>query len=327
MKIAVLLGGDSPEREVSLHSGENIVRALQATGHDAFGFDPALDTKVLINTAPFTTDQRKQLLTPLRFNGYYQNIQLLKMLMPDVVFNGLHGGKGENGVVQALLDTLNIPYTGSGFESCLLAMDKDITKLLLLRENLPTPKFIRLRSPSEQPDISGLAFPLIVKPADGGSTIGLTLIRSAHELSNAVPKAFRYGSKVIIEEYIQGKEIAAGVLGQEALPLVHIVPKHDIYDYECKYTSGMSDYIVPADLPEATTKRIQKLAFDTYDLLNCRGYARIDFLVTEQGKLYILEANTLPGMTATSLFPKAAQAKGISFNALIDNIVQEAINN
>lgn len=325
MKIAVLLGGDSPERDVSLHSGENIVHALQNRGHAAYAFDPAQDTVTLIHGLPFSVEERKTLLADDFFSGYYRNMQLLKRLKPDVVFNGLHGGKGENGVVQALLDTLEIPYSGSGFESCLLAMDKDITKLLLLRENLPTPKFIRLRSPGDEIVPDGLSFPLIVKPADGGSTIGLSLIYSADEMKEAVQTAFRFGEKVIIEEYVKGREIAAGVLAGKALPLVHIMPSHNIYDYECKYTAGMSEYIVPADLPEKITRDIQKLAVETYDLLNCSGYARIDFLVDDAGHPYILEANTLPGMTATSLFPKAAGAAGMGFDDLIDFIVNDAL--
>ena len=325
MKIAVLLGGDSPERDVSLHSGENIIKALQSKGHDVYAFDPAMDTEQLVLKLPLNAQKKEKILKSSIFNGYYQNIQLLKLLNPDVVFNGLHGGKGENGVVQALLDTLGMAYTGSGFESCLLAMDKDVSKLLLMREKMPTPKFIRLRSIDDPISLSGLNFPLIVKPADGGSTIGLSLIDSETEMPKAVSRAFEYGSKVIVEEYIRGKEIAAGVLAGKALPLVHIVPKHDIYDYECKYTSGMSDYIVPADISTSITELIKQMARETYNLLNCKSYARIDFLVTSEGDAYILEANTLPGMTATSLFPKAAQAQGMDFESLIDYIVRDAL--
>jgi len=322
MKIAVLIGGTSPERDVSLDSGKNIGEALRKNGHEVLEFDPGLSTKQLISDLDISRDGLEFLQNK---PGLYSNIFLLKYLNIDLVFNGLHGGDGENGVIQILLDSLGIKFTGSGSEACMLAMDKEISKMLLQQAGLPTAKSIAIRSIREKINLSELNFPLIVKPADGGSSLGHTILENDLNIRKAVEFAFKYGKKVLVEEFISGKEIAAGVLAGEALPLVHIKPAHDVYDYECKYTPGMSSYEVPAKIDQKTTLQIQDYAVEMFRLFGCRDYARIDFLVDEKGRMIILEANTLPGMTETSLFPKAAKEVGYSFEQLIEKIVQEAV--
>lgn len=315
------MGGTSPERDVSLSSGKNIAEALRRNGHDVLEFDPGLNTKDLLSSFNLNLDHELE-----KQSGLYINLLLLKLLKVDVVFNGLHGGDGENGVVQALLDTLGIKYTGPGSNACVLAMDKEISKMLLLQNGLPTAKSLAVRNPGEQvTDAGDLKYPIIVKPADGGSSIGHTVLQDKQGLQKAVDLAFKYGMKVLIEEYVSGKEIAAGVLDGQSLPLVHIQPKHGIYDYECKYTPGMSNYECPANLDEATTKKIQGYALKMYKLLGCSSYSRIDFLVQDNNDMVILEANTLPGMTSTSLIPKAAKAIGYSFEELIEKIVQDVV--
>lgn len=321
MKIAVLLGGSSPEREVSLKSGKNIADALRKNGHQIIEFDPSISPEIqakkLVIDAPDISDFG---------SGLYMNLLLLKRVKIDLVFNGLHGGDGENGVVQTLLDTLGIKYTGPGAMACMLAMDKEISKILLLQNGLPTAKSITIRNVKDSlPALGKMSFPLIVKPADGGSSLGHTVLENSSGIRDAVIFAFKNGQKVLIEEFIKGKEIAASVLNGIPLPLVQIIPKHDIYDYECKYTPGMSSYQVPADLADTTTKIIQGYATKMYNFFGCVSYARIDFLVKDNGKMVILEMNTLPGMTSTSLVPKAAKEVGLSFEDLIENIAQEVV--
>jgi len=320
MRVAVLVGGNSPERNVSLDSGKNIAEALRKNGHEVLKFDPGLPTKKLISEFNIEFDEPFE-----EERSLYINLMLLKLMNIDVVFNGLHGGEGENGVVQVLLETLDLKFTGPGSTACVLAMDKEISKMLMLQNGLPTANYLAVRHKEDKPgQLNHLKFPVIVKPADGGSSLGQTVLKDDNGLQQAVDVAFQYGRKVLIEEFITGKEIAAGVLDGKPLPLVHIQPKHDLYDYECKYTPGMSSYVCPADLDEETTEIIQDHALRTYRILGCTSYSRIDFLVRENNDMYILEANTLPGMTSTSLIPKAAKAIGYSFEELIEKIVQDA---
>lgn len=320
MKVAVLLGGSSPERDVSLDSGKNIADALRKNGHSVVEFDPGLATEDLIShfKIEYSGPIEKE-------SALYINLLLLKLLKLDVVFNGLHGGDGENGVVQSILDMLGLKYTGPGRSACMLAMDKEISKMLLIENGLPTAKSLTIRNKSDKiKNLKDFTFPVIVKPADGGSSLGHTVLQNETGLEKAVTFAFEYGDKVIVEEFIKGKEIAAGILDGVALPLVHIMPKHGLYDYECKYTPGMSSYECPAGLDKNTTKKIQDYALKMYNLLGCTSYSRVDFIVRDNNEMFILEANTLPGMTATSLIPKAANVVGYSFEELIEKIVQDA---
>jgi D-alanine-D-alanine ligase len=331
MRVVVLMGGDSREREISLVSGDAAAKAIKENGHDVIKLDPAgtpeeNETLNKINHHSIEIDSTEK--AP-QHDGhlYLKNILTAKELKADVVFNALHGGSGENGTVQAILDMADIPYTGSGMLASALAMQKDISKQFFKNANIPAPRGVILSETdaSSLKKIDKNAFPQIVKPSDQGSTIGLSVVNCADEFDNAIKKAFELGSKVIVETYIEGREIAVGVLNDRALPLVEIIPEHEIYDYECKYQSGKSNYITPAKVDNKTQKRLSDLAIKAHQVLGCRGYSRVDFKLTKENEPFILEVNTLPGLTPTSLFPKGAAAVNINFNALIEMIIEEAL--
>ncbi|HED11349.1 MAG TPA: D-alanine--D-alanine ligase [Caldithrix abyssi] len=306
MHVIVLLGGDSPEREVSLSSGKNIVAALRENGHRVTALDPGNDpAKTLENI--------------------YQGIREVQP-RAEVVFNALHGGTGENGIIQSVLQMMHIPFTGSGAEASMLAMDKVVSKLLAQGDAIATPAFLEVKQHGYDHIREKLGLPFIIKPVDGGSSLGFHIIERQEDFEPGLRDARTYGEKILAEQYIAGAEIAAGVLKGEALPLVHIIPSHRIYDYTCKYTEGMSQYIVPAVLSDTLTKEIQDIALKIYRVLRLKNYARIDFLVGEKDIPYFIEANTLPGMTSTSLLPKAAGAAGITFKALLEIIIQDAVD-
>ncbi len=332
MKIVVLMGGDSTEREVSLVTGDQIVRALTENGHQVIKIDPTATKKE--QTELNQTDRHWigidypdiDLLPLHRGSLYLKNILITKRLKPDLVFNALHGGKGENGVVQGMLDAAEIPYTGSGRIASMLAMQKDLSKMFFRNANLPTPRAHVLERPeASRKKLKKISFPQVVKPNDQGSTIGLRIVQNPSELDEAIDQAFKLSSKVIIEEYIPGREITVSILRQRALPIVEILPEHGIYDYECKYKEGMSRYEVPAELDKTLAQEIQKISLKAHQVLGCKGYSRVDLRLSEDGQPYILEVNTLPGMTGTSLVPKAAKAAGLTFNDLVETIVEEAI--
>jgi D-alanine-D-alanine ligase len=268
----------------------------------------------------------------------------------DVVFLGLHGGYGEDGTIQALLDVVGVPYTGSGHLASAIAMDKDVSKHLFRNADVPTAKWILL-SQGERADREGgragdreggraggregeklaaavkeFGLPLIVKPSKQGSTVGLSIVKKDSELKPAVDEAFRFDDEVLVEEFIAGRELTVSILGGDALPVGEIIPKHEIYDYECKYTPGMAVEEFPAKLTPAETKRVQELARKAFTALKLRGCARIDFRMSPKGEFYCLEANTLPGMTGTSLVPQAAAAAGVTFPELCDKIVRLALD-
>jgi D-alanine-D-alanine ligase len=242
----------------------------------------------------------------------------------DVVFLALHGGQGEDGTVQALLDLTGVPYTGSGILGSALAMDKDLSKKLFQAAGVPTPKWLMAPATVDQVR-KAIGFPVIVKPSKQGSTVGLSIVKKPGELAVAVTEAFKYDDEVMIEEFIPGRELTVGVLGDEALPVGEIKPKHEIYDYECKYTKGMAEEEFPAKLSPAETAEVQRLALAAFRALKLRGYARIDFRMNPDGVFYCLEANTLPGMTELSLIPQAAAASGIPFPELCERIVEIAL--
>ena len=332
MKIVVLMGGDSSEREVSLVSGDQIAKALSENGHEVIKMDPTATRQE--QTELNKTDRHWIGIQYPEYNDlplhhgalYAKNILIIKRLRADVVFNALHGGKGENGIVQGMLDAAELRYTGSGRIASTLAMEKDISKQFFRNAQLPTPKgFVLERAEASLKQSKKLEFPLIVKPNDQGSTIGLFIVKNENEMKDAVAKAFKFSSKVIVEEYIPGREVTVSILKERALPIVEINPQHGLYDYECKYKQGMSSYTVPAEIDAQLTQKIQNLALKAHQILGCKGYSRVDFRLTEGGNPYILEVNTLPGMTGTSLVPKAAQAAGINFNDLVESIVEEAV--
>jgi D-alanine-D-alanine ligase len=328
LRIAVLMGGTSAERDVSLASGIRITEALRERGHEVIPVDTvngllsAADEQRLlaggvVKTAPPDT---KALV---RMNTQMQGT-LRALPKADVLFLALHGGQGEDGTLQALLDLTGVPYTGSGHLASALAMDKDLSKRLFRAAEVPTPNWLMAPVTPEQVD-AALGFPVIVKPSKQGSTVGLSIVRTPAELQAAVDQAFEHDDEVMVEEFIAGRELTVAILGDEALPVGEIIPKHEIYDYECKYTPGMAVEEFPAKLSADETSTIQDLAVRAFKALKLTGYARIDFRMSSDGMFYCLEANTLPGMTQTSLIPQAAAAMGISFPELCDRIVQLAL--
>ncbi|ADO46163.1 D-alanine/D-alanine ligase [Hydrogenobacter thermophilus TK-6] len=283
MRVVVLMGGRSEEREISLKTGEAVLRAIRELGHEAIPLD--LEENLC---------------------------QKLLEIKPDKVFIALHGTYGEDGRVQGLLDILGIPYTGSGVLGSCLAMDKDITKKILTFHRIPVPAGICVRRGET---FEWHSFPAVVKPADQGSSVGLFLVKDHDELENAVREVLSISHKVLIEEYIIGRDITVGILKGEALPPVEIKPKKGIYDYESKYTKGMSDYVFLED--EKLIKKLQDIALMVHKYLELKDISRVDFRLSEDGVAYVLEANTIPGMTELSLFPMMCKKKGIEFKEMI----------
>jgi D-alanine-D-alanine ligase len=271
----------------------------------------------VVKTAPPDT---KSLV---RMNAAMQGT-LKALPQADVLFLALHGGQGEDGTLQALLDLTGVPYTGSGHLASALAMDKDLSKHLFRAAGVPTADW--LMAPATVDEVrAALGFPVIVKPSKQGSTVGLSIVKKPEELAPAIEAAFEHDDEVMIEQFIAGRELTVGILGDEVLPVGEIISKNEIYDYEAKYTPGMAVEEFPAKLSETEAKTVQALAKKAFDALKLRGYARIDFRMSTDGTFYCLEANTLPGMTQTSLIPQAAVAAGISFPELCDRIVQLAL--
>ncbi|MBU1319279.1 MAG: D-alanine--D-alanine ligase [candidate division Zixibacteria bacterium] len=338
MKVLVLLGGLSPERDVSLDSGSAVCEALKNSGNDVIAIDtgagvliPEAQSKS-IKAAVRHEPPAVAALTALDKKSTLRTIRETDLSDIDVVFIALHGGSGENGTIQALLDLAGIPYTGSGVLASALAMDKDVSKKIFEREKIPTPDWTIVESIDGgdyvnflKPIADQFGFPVIVKPADGGSTVGLTLVKSADKLSSALQLAGELSRKIMVEKYIAGRELTVGILRGKPLPVAEIIASHELYDYECKYLPGMSQYVVPAEIDSALAGRLQELGVKAFQALECAGYARIDFRVDATGEPYCLEVNTLPGMTSTSLVPKAAKADGISFDKLIEIICNDAI--
>jgi len=243
----------------------------------------------------------------------------------DVVFMALHGGYGEDGTIQALMDMAGIRYTGSGHLASAVAMDKDLSKHLFRRAGVQTANWsMAKRDEANEDQASKLGLPVVVKPSKQGSTVGLSIVKRREELSAAVAEAFLYDDEVMLEQFVPGRELTVGILGDDAFPVGEIIPKHEIYDYECKYTPGMAEEVFPAHISSEKSREAQELAKRAFQALKLRGCARIDFRMTEDGSLFCLEANTLPGMTQTSLVPQAAAAAGISFPDLCERIALEA---
>jgi D-alanine-D-alanine ligase len=337
-KVTLFLGGTSSERDVSLASGVRIAQALRERGFTVSSVDPA--------TGPLSADDEKKILAggvksappsedALRRMARESLPRLVKNIPSpgeaDVVFLGLHGGYGEDGTIQALLDVVGVPYTGSGHLASAIAMDKDVSKHLFRNADVPTAKWILLTGTdgggqrAEEEALQTIGLPLIVKPSKQGSTVGLSIVKKAAELGPAIAEAFRFDDEVLVEEFIAGRELTVCILGGEALPVGEIIPKHEIYDYECKYTPGMAVEEFPAKLTKAESDRVQELARRAFAALKLRGCARIDFRMSADGEFYCLEANTLPGMTGTSLAPQAAAAAGVTFPELCERIVRLAL--
>jgi len=336
------MGGTSSERDVSLATGLRVADALRARGHDVTTVDtargalsPAEEQAMLSSGVVKMVPPSQQELARMSVEALPRTVRTLPTQRDtDVIFLGLHGGQGEDGTIQALLDLTGVPYTGSGHLASALAMDKDLSKRLFRAAGVPTADWVMLRkrageSTIERPPVSSvraLGLPVIVKPSKQGSTVGLSVVKESGQLDTAVKAAFEFDDEVMIERFIPGREFTVGILGDDALPVGEIIPKHEIYDYECKYTAGMAEEVFPANISDEETARVQSYARKAFAALKLRGYARIDFrLSSVDGEFYCLEANTLPGMTQLSLIPQAAAAAGISFPELCDRIVQLAL--
>lgn len=295
-KVAVLFGGTSAEREVSLNSGSRVLAALQGQGIDAHPFDPA-----------------EQPLDALK--GY------------DRAFVALHGRHGEDGTIQGALELMHIPYTGSGVMASALGMDKFRTKLLWRAAGLPIPDYALLTADSDFDEIEEeLGLPIFVKPAHEGSSIGISKVKARGELKAAYAEAAKYDSLVIAERGVMGGEYTVGILGDQALPIIKIEPASEWYDYEAKYNRDDTRYLCPCGLPEAKEMEIRKGALEAFRILGGRGWGRVDFLMDEDGNHYFLEVNTAPGMTDHSLVPMAARVNGMEYPALVRRVLEMAAN-
>jgi len=350
LKITVLMGGTSAERDVSLASGVRVAEALRSRGHEVLSVDTAHGILSAPDEQALLGGKVVKTIPPdvqalVRLNAQLPST-LRSLPSTEVVFLALHGGQGEDGTLQALLDLTGVPYTGSGHLASALAMDKDLSKHLFRTAGVPTanwlmaPAAAAAEGSGERVAGSGganrddfaaevekaIGLPLIVKPSKQGSTVGLSIVRDMADLWPAIDEAAKYDDEVMVEQFIPGRELTVGILGDDALPVGEIIPVHEIYDYECKYTAGMAKEIFPADLTAEETSTVQDLARRAFRALKLRGYARIDFRMSPDGVFYCLEANTLPGMTALSLIPQAAVAAGISFPELCERIVQLAVD-
>ncbi|MDD5681694.1 MAG: D-alanine--D-alanine ligase, partial [Candidatus Omnitrophica bacterium] len=278
-KIAVLAGGPSSERAISIKSGRAVYKALKETGCDVKWVD---------------------------LDGYgFKSI--LRKIAPDIAFLALHGRFGEDGTVQKILESISIPYTGSGVAASRSALDKVQSKKIFEKNNIPMPSYAVFDRQTIK-SAKTLSFPLVIKPRNEGSSIGLSLVKNESEFNSAAKKAFKYSKSIIVEQFIKGREITVGILDNMALPVVEIVPDRAFYDFYAKYKDKNTQYVVPAPLPESIYKKAQELGLASHDALKCKDFSRVDMILGDDGKIFVLEVNTIPGLTARSLLPKAAAA-------------------
>jgi|UniRef100_A0A7C3UXK8 D-alanine-D-alanine ligase len=304
LRLALIAGGKSAEREVSLKSGDQVYQALDKSKYDIRRYDPRDDLARLVQDAPEL----------------------------DVALVIMHGRGGEDGTLQGMLDLLGLPYQGSGVLASALGMNKELSKILYQQAGLQVSKalfFNRGEAPDPRDIKARLGLPVVIKPVNEGSSIGITKARTPEELERGLAAAFQYDRRVLVEQFLEGVEVTGGVLGNSqltALPLVEIIPseQYDFFDYEAKYKPGASREVCPARLDEATTLKAQAAALTAHRALHCRGYSRTDMIVKD-GEVYVLETNTIPGMTATSLFPQAAKAFGLDFPQLLDRLIELAL--
>lgn len=308
MRVAVLMGGTSAEREVSLRSGQAVASALRELGHEVVEVDVGPDIA-------------------LRMTELRENI--------DAAFLALHGRMGEDGTIQGLLEILAIPYTGSGVMASALAMNKHLSKQILRARGIPVAEdeVVTAARVAEQgvgkvaEEVSArMEFPCMVKPNCEGSTVGARRARNIAELEEAIEEALLYDDLLLVERFIEGREVTVGLVGGEpvVLPVLEVVASKGVYDYECKYTQGMTEYIVPAPIPDGLAERLRRLSLEAHSALCCEGLSRVDFMLDEEGRPYCLEVNTIPGMTSLSLIPKAAAAAGLSFHRVVEMVLETA---
>ena len=340
MKIVVLAGGTSTERAISIVSGTDVCKALRKKGHHAILADVfcGIENVDFDNPFPDTydVDQASQYMKSfndsiekqkkLRRNFFGPNVLRLCELA-DIVFLALHGANGEDGKIQAAFDLMGIRYTGTGYLGSALAMDKGITKQIFLMNQVPTPKGVAMEKQNQIRELSGLnmEFPVVVKTCCGGSSVGVYIVRTQQEYEEALDAAFSYEDKVVVEEFIQGQEYTVAVVDGIAYPIVEITPLEGFYDYENKYKPGSTREICPAPLSEELTARMQQYAVEGAKALGMEAYGRLDFMMKENGEMYCLEANTLPGMTPTSLIPQEAAAVGIDYPTLCEKLIEVSL--
>lgn len=340
MKIVVLTGGISTERDVSLVSGKMIYQAVKRLGHQAVLLDVYLGMQrediehIFESEEDFSRDIRDiqescpdiSAVKALRKDGgkcFFGPNVIRICQMADVVFVALHGAEGENGKLQAAFDLLGIRYTGTDYVGSALAIDKGLAKELFLVNDIPTPRGVVLKA--GQSIQNDLPWPRVVKACKGGSSVGVYIVEDPEEYGTAVKNAFAYGTEVVVEQYIRGREMTCGVVEGKALPIVEIVPKKGFYDYKNKYQAGSTEDICPAPIDTETTERIQRLSEKVFRVLRLKQYARVDLMLDEQGNPYCLEANTLPGMTPVSLIPQEAAAAGMSYDQFCQKIIDMAM--
>lgn len=343
MDIVVLAGGLSAERDVSFKSGDMVAKALRENGHrvillDVFMgykereedisdiFSHSLSASVTVNeiseTAP---DLAKVKAARKDTSDCFFGPNVIRMCqMADIVFLALHGEDGENGKIQAAFDLFGIRYTGSGYLGSALAMNKGIAKMFFQEAGVPVPKGILMEKSArtDDPGEAGIALPCVVKPCSGGSSVGVSIVRTAEEFPRALDETYLWDDAAVIEEYIKGREFSVGVLDGRALPVIEMAPIEGFYDYKNKYKAGSAIETCPAKIPDETAAKMQEIAVAAAEALGLLVYSRMDFLLSESGEIYCLEANTLPGMTETSLLPQEAQAVGMDFPALCERIIQ-----
>jgi D-alanine-D-alanine ligase len=305
-RVAVLKGGRSLERQVSLRSGARVEDALARLGHEVVAIDAGLDL-----------------------------IRRLRESAPEAAFIAMHGRDGEDGTVQELLEILGVPYTGSGVLACLRATDKVLAKHLMLEAGIPTPDFVAFSETAFRglgaaetlaPIEERLGFPLVVKPSSQGSALGIKFARRAADVPAALVAAFSYDSRVLLERHVDGRDLAVSILDGQPLPVVEALPRDEpFYDFEARYEIGRTEFVCPAELPGGLDRQTQELALRAYELLGCSGFARVDLMLSRDGELTVLEANVVPGLTETSLLPQAAEAAGIGFDELVGRMLEPAL--
>lgn len=296
-RIAVLMGGQSAEHEISIRSGRAVWTALIRKGYDAIPLE--VDSSV---------------------------VGRIREVRGQIAFIALHGPGGEDGTIQGMLEVLRMPYTGSGVQACAVAMDKAMTKILLEQIGIPVPRgFVLAQRDRRKPLPKGFKMPFVVKPVSEGSTLGITIVRKSRDLQKSLEAAFAYGPTVLVEEYIDGRELTVGILNDKPLPVVEIIPRGGFYDFAAKYTPGATVYKAPAPLPGRTAKLLQALALQAHHRFGCEGATRVDFRLDRKGRPFLLEINTVPGMTETSLLPMAAKAARLSYEDMVEAILESAL--
>lgn len=342
MNIVVLAGGLSTERDVSIITGKMVTKALKENGHNVImldvytgytqndlsniftsGYDFSKEINSVDETLPNLEEVKaKRGGDPDCFLG--PNVADI-CKAADIVFMALHGDNGENGKLQATFDVLGIKYTGTGSLGSALALHKGLSKRLFLTDDIPTPKSKLFVKAKNEAFSVWNTYPCVVKPCSGGSSVGVAIAQNEQEFAKAMNDAFSFEEEVLVEQYIKGREFSVGIIGNKAMPIIEIKPKTGFYDYKNKYQKGFTEEICPADLDDSLTKEMQEQTVRVFDTLMLETYARVDFLLDENNKMYCLEANTLPGMTPTSLLPQEAAAAGMSYNQLCQTIVEESL--